>query len=213
MYVLPNSLRRTVQTFDQKKPRILGGSIPYSKNPKRRFCGGGAGYTLNRKALYLLMEQIQLGECPSELASDEDIKISRCFDDVGIQCTDTNDEEEEVRYHPLDVQYHSAWTPDRPALWLWEKLQYFHGIRGNQSLLGQISKTSVSFHLDKSTIRSMAKDRGIRRYHAILYDDLCGPNFATQVADVATTNARNETERIRISRLWKKTPKAKDFQP
>lgn len=207
MYLIPSNLRRTAAHFpSNKRAWILGGSIPNSKNPKRRYCGGGAGYTLNRKALQLLVSQMTSGECPAETAPDEDVRLSRCLEDVGIRCTDTNDEDEEMRYHHLDAQFHAAWVPTRNAVWLWEKLQYFHGIRGNQSQLAQISNTSVSFHLDKSTVRSKARDRGIRRYHAILYD-LCGSNFAKQVAQAAT--CRND-EREMLTAIWKGVPKAKD---
>ena len=208
MYVLPENLRRTAATFGHQRARILGGSIPNSKNPKRRFCGGGAGYTLNRKALHLLVQRFESGECPAETASDEDVRLSRCLEDAGVKCADTNDEKEEVRYHHLDAQFHAAWVPTRKALWLWEKLQYFHGIRGNQTLLGQISKTSVSFHLDKSTVRSQAPDRGMRRYHAILYDQ-CGSDFADQVVRAATCS---EDEQRRITALWKQTPRVKEVK-
>ena len=223
MYVLPENLRRTAASFDDDddggphphshppRARILGGSIPNSKNPKRRFCGGGAGYTLNRMAVQLLVQRMESGDCPAETAADEDVRLSRCLEDAGVKCTDTNDDMEEVRYHHLDAQFHAAWVPTRHALWLWEKLYYFHGIRGNQSLLGQISSTSVSFHLDKSTVRSLAPDRGMRRYHAILYDDKCGEgaDFANQVAHAAATCS--DDERRRITALWKQTPRAKDI--
>jgi glycoprotein-N-acetylgalactosamine 3-beta-galactosyltransferase len=208
MYIIPENLRRTSAAFDPKRARILGASIPNSKNPKRRYCGGGAGYTLNRRALHLLVGRFESGECPSELAPDEDVRLSRCLEDAGVKCTDTNDDHEEVRYHHLDAQFHAAWVPTRNALWLWEKLQYFHGIRGNQTMLAQISNTSVSFHLDKSMIRSRARDRGLRRYHAILYDK-CGADFSNQVAQAATCS---DEERNQQSALWKRTPKAKELK-
>lgn len=209
MYMIPENVRRTAAHFDQTKARILGGSIPNAKNPARRYCGGGAGYTLNRRALHLLVSRFASGECPSVTAPDEDVRISRCLDDAGVRCTDTNDESEEVRYHHLDVQYHSAWIPTRKSLWHWEKLQYFHDIRGNQSMLGQISNTSVSFHLADSMVRSLARDRGIRRYHAILYDK-CGSSFANQVAQAATCS---QAKREQMIAAWKQTPKAKDASP
>jgi len=206
MYVIPDNIRRMAANFDQKTPRILGGSIPNSKNPKRRYCGGGAGYSLNRRALHLLVHRLTSGPCPAETAADEDVRLSRCLEDAGVKCTDTNDEAQEARYHHLDIQFHANWVPTRHALWLWEKLQYFHNIRGNQTKLAQISNTSVSFHLDKTIVRSRARDRGIRRYHALLYD-LCGSNFVRQIQEAATGS---EEMRAALSERWKLVPKASE---
>lgn len=210
MYVIPDNIRRMVDAqfthtpSVQPIPQILGASIPNSKNPKRRFCGGGAGYTLNRRALHLVVQRFANGECPAETASDEDVRISRCLEDVGVKCADTNDAAQEARYHHLDAQFHAAWVPTRNSVWLWEKLQYFHNIRGNQTKLAQISNTSVSFHLDKTIVRSTARDRGLRRYHAILYDQQCGPEFAAQVAKAATCSNK---EREELTAQWKLVPK------
>ena len=204
MYVIPDNIRR--MNFTQKRPMILGGSIPNGKNPKRRYCGGGAGYTLNRHALHRLVQQFSSGECPATMASDEDVRLSRCLEDVGVQCQDTNDEAQDVRYHALDAQFHASWVPTRNSVWLWEKLQYFHNIRGNQSKLEQISNTTVSFHLDKTIVRSRARDRGLRRYHAILYDK-CGNEFTKQVMKAATCS---KEERDQFFTQWKLLPKANE---
>ncbi len=204
MYLIPDNIRR--MGFSQRRPKILGGSIPNAKNPKRRYCGGGAGYTLNRRALHLLVQRFSSGDCPPEMASDEDVRLSRCLEDVGVKCEDTNDQAQEARYHHLDAQFHAAWVPTRNSVWLWEKLQYFHNIRGNQTQLEQISNTSVSFHLDKTIVRSRARDRGIRRYHAILYDK-CGREFAEKVKNAATCPKK---ERDEIQAKWNRVPKANE---
>jgi glycoprotein-N-acetylgalactosamine 3-beta-galactosyltransferase len=122
MYVIPDSIRKLAAQHPPKRTWYLGGSIPNAKNPKRRYCGGGAGYTLNRRAVHLLVRRFASGDCPAALASDEDVRADRCLEDSGIPCQDTNDDATEVRYHHLDAQFHAAWVPARPALWLWEKL-------------------------------------------------------------------------------------------
>jgi hypothetical protein len=142
-------------------------------------------------------------DCAPDLASDEDVRIAQCFDIIGLKCRDTNDIAGEVRYHHLDVHFHSAWVPSRPALWHWEKLEYFHNITGSQKQLAQISNTSVSFHLDKSTIRSLSRDRGIRRYHAILYG-LCGADFQERVRQAATCTTN---ERLAMRKRYEQIPK------
>lgn len=203
MYLIPDNLRRLASKYSQKRPYILGASIPNSKNPTRRYCGGGAGYTLNRKAVNTVVNRFSNGNCPAANAPDEDIRLSRCLEDIGVKCSDTNDEDEDVRYHHLDAQFHAGWVPTRHALWLWEKLQYFHNIRGNQTKLAQISNTSVSFHLAKTMVRSKSRDRGIRRYHAIL-NDLCGTSFSAKVADAAMCT---KEQRDKLNEKWKEVPK------
>lgn len=203
MFLIPDNLRRLCSKYSQKRPYILGASIPNAKNPTRRYCGGGAGYTLNRKAVNAAVQRFSNGECPAATAPDEDVRLSRCLEDMGVKCEDTNDEEEEVRYHHLDAQFHAGWVPKRHALWLWEKLQYFHNIRGNQTKLAQISNTSVSFHLDKKMVRSKSRDRGIRRYHVIL-NDKCDTAFAEGVADAASCG---KEQRDQLNMAWKAIPK------
>ena len=211
MYVLPHHLRMIASQQEptpnrRHQPIYMGASIPHPHNPKRRYCGGGAGYSLNRRAVQLLVEQLFPTEpaCFAAMASDEDVRMARCLQDgLGIQCSDTNDADGEVRYHHLDIHFHSAWVPTRPSLWHWEKLQYFHNISGSQKQLAQISNTSISFHLDKSTVRSLSPDRGIRRYHAILYG-LCGSDFDHQVQWAATCNTE---QRLQLRRQWELIPK------
>jgi glycoprotein-N-acetylgalactosamine 3-beta-galactosyltransferase len=227
-YVIPNNVRTVAAYYEEESqrkrashpnrssndnnnnnkqspmiPLYLGASIPHSKNPMRRYCGGGAGYMLNQRAVMLLNRRIHyLGECPDAVAPDEDIRLARCLDDAGVQCHDTNDAAEQVRFHHLDAQFHASWTPVRSALWLWPKLQYFHKIRGNQSKLEQISNTSTTFHLDKSKVRSRERDRGIRRYHAILHPNVCGSEFAQQVEEAATCDGHQQAE---LRKRWMTT--------
>ncbi|KAG7371862.1 hypothetical protein IV203_018004 [Nitzschia inconspicua] len=210
-YAIPENLRKVAAYYEDTEkekgpngipPLYLGASIPNSKNLRRRFCGGGAGYMLNQQAVLLLSRRILIGECPDAMASDEDIRVARCLDDAGVQCHDTNDAAEEVRFHHLDAQFHASWTPQRVSVWLWPKLQRFHGIRGNQSKLEQISNTSTTFHLVKSKVRSKERDRGMRRYHAILNPELCGSDFVDQVREAALCSAGRQAE---LQKEWAKT--------
>jgi hypothetical protein len=202
-----NQQQETTTTTITPPPLYLGSSIPHAKNPNRRYCGGGAGYMLNRQAVLLLNRRIQNGDCPDAVASNEDIRVARCLDDAGVRCHDTNDLEGEVRFHHLDVQYHTSWTPKQSALWLWPKLQYFHGIRGNQSRLEQISNTTTTFHLDKSKVRTVERDRGIRRYYALLHpEEICGPDFLNQMKEAATCNDDDEYYQM-IRQKWMEVKK------
>lgn len=171
MYVIGENLKYTVSTgnwkgpWNQTEPLFLGGSLPLWK--QRRYCGGGSGYTINRPALDLLMKLSNTPRCwPHMQSSDEDRIMSSCFRQVDfMQCTDTNDDKNETRYHAWYAQQHASWKPGQPCQDCYD-LPKNHGIAWKEGL-GQISERSVSFHLKNPDAK--AADSGMRRYHAILY--------------------------------------------
>ena len=133
-----------------------------------RYCGGGAGYTLNRAALKILVEQLfDTYHCrPHFQASAEDRITSACLASAGIECMDTNDELKETRYHQANANFHVKWRIGTPSVWRADSLEKFHGIASLEGL-GQISKSSVSFHLKDDEMPTA--EPPLRRYHAILY--------------------------------------------
>jgi glycoprotein-N-acetylgalactosamine 3-beta-galactosyltransferase len=148
MYVIPENLRYTVSTgswrgpWNGSEPLFLGGSLAKSK--KIRYCQGGSGYTLNRAALQLLVSKFPSPHCkPHWQDSKEDQAMSSCFRSVGILCTDTNDEQNETRYHTWNAEQHAAWTIDKPGQ-DWTTLRDNHGIAWLEGL-GQISRSSVRY--------------------------------------------------------------------
>ena len=185
MYVIPENLRHTISTgnwkgpWNESQPLMLGGSYGISR--RLRFCGGGAGYTLNTVALRLLVEKLMSKvDCrPHWQGSDEDILIAKCFFyTTGLQCLDTNDEKMEARYHPYSVDRHASWHKKRPLL-NWKLLASpFHNITMKERL-GQISERSVSFHL--KTESGVDQQLSMRRLHAILYR-LCPENSTLNIS-------------------------------
>jgi glycoprotein-N-acetylgalactosamine 3-beta-galactosyltransferase len=173
-YVIAENLRFVVSTgnwegpWNQSSPLYLGGSLPLYN--KRRYCNGGSGYTLNRAALRLLVEELlPTPRCwPHWQGSDEDRIIASCFRQVhGLQCMDTNDEKNETRYHTWNVDQHVSWKAGVPGQ-DWESLVNEHGIAWKEGIR-QVSESSVAFHLKQPRTTPQASDSGMRRYHAILY--------------------------------------------
>jgi len=174
MFVIPQNIRRMVSddfsAVAQEQPLLLGGSMVDYPRTDTRYCGGGSGYTLNSIALRMLVEELFDTCRPHFKASYEDRLISMCFRSRGISCMDTNDRPmQETRYHQSNAEYHATWTHDVPSVWRAKGLLEQHGIKSKEKM-GQISSTSVSFHL-KGRARGI-RDRGIRRYYAIL-NGLC----------------------------------------
>jgi glycoprotein-N-acetylgalactosamine 3-beta-galactosyltransferase len=183
-YVIAENLRFLVSTgnwkgsWSQSSPLYLGGSLPLFN--KRRYCNGGSGYTLNRAALRLLVEELlYTPRCwPHWQGSDEDRIIASCFRQVdGLQCMDTNDEKNETRYHTWNVDQHVSWKAGIPGQ-DWESLVNEHGIAWKEGI-GQVSESSVAFHLKQPRTTPQASDSGMRRYHAILYG-LCRNHLERQ---------------------------------
>ena len=100
MYLIPENLKRFVSDskWNQSSPLYLGTAIADLRSPQY-YCGGGAGYTLNRAALRLLVEELfSTSACsPHFTTSQEDRKIGDCFRSVGIRCLNTQDELGEER--------------------------------------------------------------------------------------------------------------------
>lgn len=176
-YVIVENLKYTVATgnwkehWNQSVPLFLGGSVADHADLQRRYCGGGSGYTLNRIALRRLVEELfPKSQCwPHWTSAQEDRIMAGCFRSVGIQCMDTNDYKNETRYHPWGVDYHASWTKRKKGNWHPKVLETVHGIAQPEGL-AQISDSSVSFHLKPlRTDPDLPPDRGMRRYHAILY--------------------------------------------
>lgn len=174
MFVIPENLRHVASTSswngpsDQSLPLFFGGNMVDFPHTHIRYCGGGSGYSMNRVALELLIEKLfDTHHCrPHYRASAEDRIISQCFRSVGIDCLDTNDEASESRYHQASANFHATWKHQYPSVWRADSLEKVHGILSKEEL-GQISETSISFHLKGK--RKGVEDRGMRRYHAILH--------------------------------------------
>jgi glycoprotein-N-acetylgalactosamine 3-beta-galactosyltransferase len=175
MFVIAENLRNAVKDYPSDgEPIYLGGAMMRYPRRFRRFCGGGSGYTLNRAALRVLVaDRFAMPECkPNDIRSDEDVMVSDCLRSV-VNCTHSVDDKDESRYHPYHAHFHATWTYPDPANWYPAEL-LVQGITATmKGGLESISETTVSFHLVKTNIHNAPEtnfwDRGMRRYHAILF--------------------------------------------
>ena len=185
MFVIAENLRYAASHEDPTKPVYMGAAMIDFGQKRKRFCGGGAGYTLSREALRrMVAEEFNYSRChPMNQRSDEDKMIGTCLRLKVATCKQNNDEKDEPRYHHYDPEFHARWDRGTGSNWGWRDLLKFHEINAYQERLESVSATSVTFHL---TAESKYRDQGLRRYHALLYG-LCGdrrklvplePNFA-----------------------------------
>ena len=194
MFVIAENLIHACNTINiSMHEPIYMGQAQADTRRKRRYCGGGAGYTMNRVALRLLVRhQFMKEECwPYHRGSDEDRIMGHCFRSDVVQCTHSTDELDQTRYHPMDAHFHAMYNSKVPAAWFPSSLVKHHGIYAmSREYLDSVSSTTVSFHLVRhsrdpygSSPPSIFDDKGLRRYHAIVYN-LC-PNQNTSALNPA----------------------------
>ena len=186
MFVIAENLKNAVKDYPSEgEPIYLGGAMMRFPQATKRYCGGGSGYTLNRASLRVLVEErFDMPECkPNDIRADEDVMVSDCLRSL-VNCVHSVDDKDETRYHPYHAHFHAWWRFPNAANWYPEDLLR-QGITATmKGRLESISATTVSFHLVKTSIHEAPEtnfsDRGMRRYHAILFG-LC-PNQS--IADV-----------------------------
>jgi glycoprotein-N-acetylgalactosamine 3-beta-galactosyltransferase len=134
---------------------------------------GGAGYTLNRAALDVLVEDQLPKFLPNNTDSREDIFIGSAFHEAGIKLSRTEDADGGVRYGgSAEVQYHFKGVgPSSPT-----RVNKMYGLPPPVHGINGTSEQYISFHL-KQDDRVKKKEKVnelIYRYHAILNDLWCG---------------------------------------
>jgi glycoprotein-N-acetylgalactosamine 3-beta-galactosyltransferase len=193
-YVIPENLRYQLSTFsldredtlkwdeaDQskqqsyyhRKPLYLGEIVIANKDrPKKSHCGGGGGYTLNRAALSLYVDE--LWDCHAAPDSNPKTKadelMADCLSQRTITCTTVLDEEGACPFHEFGLGYLAAWNQmdDGPPI-LWRLLKKYHGVTKKNRLKG-IAKFSVSFHLVNGTQPMKGTTAyAMRRAHALVH--------------------------------------------
>lgn len=182
MFVIAENLRYAGYQETQRQetehgsdgwPIYMGGAMVLPPRRKWRLCGGGSGYTLNRKALSkMVSEEFDQPHCaPEAESSKEDVLIANCLRTNVASCTHSIDDNHETRYHPYDVQFHTIWKKWKASNWHWDILEKSHRIRStSKEGLESIASSSVSFHMTgHKNITTQFRDMGVRRYHAILY--------------------------------------------
>jgi len=139
-----------------------------ASRPRQWFCGGGAGYTLNRLALKTMVRvDFPKSRCkPEGYRSDEDRVMGVCLRKNRVHCHHDVDELDEARYHHYDAQFHAVWTKNSSSNWNWRQLWKHQRMIVYKEKIEGISATSVTFHL---VGKSQFRDQGLRRYHALLY--------------------------------------------
>ena len=76
-----------------------GDAVYYQTYPS-----GGCGYTLNRAALKLFVEECVPNFYPNAMNSREDFYVGGCFANFGIHTVDTRDEHGAWRYVSLNAE-------------------------------------------------------------------------------------------------------------
>ncbi|KAL3943865.1 MAG: hypothetical protein SGBAC_002067 [Bacillariaceae sp.] len=169
-YVIPENLKNMVSEIGQSflsEPMILGGAIvPSLQEPLERFCGGGAGFTVNRLGLDVDVQKCKLESL--EFASDR--LLGFCLNQLSdIKCRKTTDSSSALRYLEFGIGYHANWNRKVQGPIKNKPLSKHHGIFMQPGLNG-ISAHAASFSLDDVNRASskISYADSIERVHAIL---------------------------------------------
>ena len=141
--LLVGNLRRYLSTLNPSNPYYLGRRFVL---PSGLVFNSGASYVLNRAALDAWMRVRH--ECsPHKVTSAEDVEMGACLKRVGIDASDTRDENGRERFHPFNPDYMRTIRADDPKPW------WFHRYTAPFELksgMDGISPKSVSFHYVKN---------------------------------------------------------------
>ncbi|KAL9190971.1 hypothetical protein ACHAXT_000677 [Thalassiosira profunda] len=163
LFVLPSNLKAYLATLAHNEdadpnttPYFVGRRYNHKKTG--RWNGGGPGYALSRAALrqFLAVMDDEKICFSGETTSKEDVLISRCLRNLGIDYVDTRDDKGRERFHTRQPGWHYNWSP---AQSFWPKLQLGWTILQGKDCC---APDSVSFHYVKQP--SM-----MRHLQALLY--------------------------------------------
>jgi hypothetical protein len=147
------------------QPLHFGQWIPHGNTV---FTGGGPGYTLNRAALTLFVENAHACHA-STVASYEDRLISICLQQLEVFPSDTRDANLQQLYH--DISPHSLYLATSKGRSFHSRAAAFWDNIFNTSFskLQNAGPYSVAFH-------DLFAPCYIQRVHAILYPHTCPPD-------------------------------------
>lgn len=165
-YVIVPNLRMFLQNHTSTlRPMHFGQWIPHGNTV---YTGGGPGYTLNRAALALFVEQAHACHA-STVASYEDRLMSMCLQQMGVYPSDTRDHNLQQLYH--DVSPHSLYLSTTKGRSFHARAAAFWESKFNTSFskLQNAGQFSVAFH-------DLFAPCYLQRVHAILYPHTCPPD-------------------------------------
>jgi glycoprotein-N-acetylgalactosamine 3-beta-galactosyltransferase len=172
-FLIVENLRRTLESMGRaawEEPLYLGHWIPDMRGGY--YCGGGAGYVLNRRSLEILIRDVFPNCMTNDRTPAEDRALGDCFRTVGIVGNHSVDATNAQRFHGLDPHQVSSSKGEkgfyRDVYTFWGEL---YGFKTGFELT---SSQSVSFHL-------MSTPAHLKRHHAILYKS-CPRN--TTIGDI-----------------------------
>eukprot|EP00547_Thalassionema_nitzschioides_P015136 CAMPEP_0194246124 /NCGR_PEP_ID=MMETSP0158-20130606/14481_1 /TAXON_ID=33649 /ORGANISM="Thalassionema nitzschioides, Strain L26-B" /LENGTH=396 /DNA_ID=CAMNT_0038981957 /DNA_START=37 /DNA_END=1224 /DNA_ORIENTATION=+ len=121
MFVIPENIKYAASLETTKKPVHMGAAMTERTRPGAIYCGGGAGYTINRPTLHQMIKRVfRSKRCfPDATRSDEDRTIGKCLRDMVVPkgCYHNLDELNQTRYHHYDAEFHATWRRGMGENW------------------------------------------------------------------------------------------------
>ena len=154
----------------EQQPLYLGSPVITQQDPRKLYCGGGAGFTLNRAALDRVS---QLTRCRPNSTDPADQVMAECLHEhYNLKCRTLLGPDGEWFYHEYGLTFLARYNreTDLGAPIFPRYLMNYHGIEKANAFRG-IAEYSTSFHLVDSQIgnRTVPIADVMRRFHAIVF--------------------------------------------
>ncbi len=160
----------------KQHPLLIGSIFRNDGNEQETFVTGGGGYTLNKAGLKALVMSFD-SCCPHNVTSAEDLLVSYCLNQQGINIYEGKDQNGADRYHHTNPEFIFNFAPQKnPLFW------YTYYSTNTNAGVNHTAERPVSFHLkDEFKVFRRGSRRGnkaregssfgwsIKRVHAILY--------------------------------------------
>ena len=177
---LPKSYQNKVLT-NEDRPLYLG--MPWIYGNKRPtwelYNAGGSGYTLNRAALKVLVEDgLPNAKSARDTDSKEDVLVGQILNSFGISPIDTRDEFGGFRY-----------IPSHPLLFLTKFIGWKFGSGENapvpkDDIATHISTEALGIYLDRKKLRKSQQKRHLCRIRKQMMLNFCTVYMIFSVANV-----------------------------
>lgn len=147
-YMIMENLRFMLLDKDPAAPVYFG--CKYKPHVSKGYMSGGAGYVLSKEALRRFVEESLPNSqlCKQTDDGSEDVEMGLCLQHVGVEASDSRDQEGRARFFPFVPHDHVVPNDIDLDFWYWKYIWYPH-----EQGIECCSDSVIAFHyVDKNLL-------------------------------------------------------------